>query len=153
MIDAPRELVWKAWTNPEHLMRWWGPKNFTSPSSKIDLRVGGKYLHCMRSPEGKDYWSTGIYREIVPLKRIVLTDSFADENGNIVPASYYGMEGEWPLELQMTIIFDELNDKTRLTVWHGGIPAVEMANARAGWNESLDKLDEELTKGKILRAA
>ena len=59
IFDAPRELVWKAWTDPERLMRWWGPKNFTSPVSKIDLRVGGTYLNCMRSLEGKDF-ETGL---------------------------------------------------------------------------------------------
>lgn len=48
VFDAPRELVWKAWTDPEHLMRWWGPKEFTSPACKVDLRVGGKYVFCMR---------------------------------------------------------------------------------------------------------
>jgi uncharacterized protein YndB with AHSA1/START domain len=53
IIDVPRELVWKAWTEPGLIMRWWGPKNFTSPVSKIDLRVGGKYLNCMRGPDGK----------------------------------------------------------------------------------------------------
>jgi uncharacterized protein YndB with AHSA1/START domain len=66
IFDAPRELVWKAWTEPEQLMRWWGPKSFTSPVCKIDLRVGGVYLYCMRSPEGQDYWNTGVYKEIIP---------------------------------------------------------------------------------------
>ena len=69
VFDAPREFVWKAWTDPERFMRWWGPKNFTSPVSKIELRVGGTYLKCMRSPEGRDFWSTGVYREIVPMER------------------------------------------------------------------------------------
>ncbi len=94
MFDAPREIVWKAWTDPELTKRWWGPKNFTAPVIRIDLRVGGKYLNCMRGPDGKDYWSTGIYREIVPRERLVMTDSFADEKGNVVPASYYGMTGD-----------------------------------------------------------
>ena len=96
VFDASRELVWKAWTDPERMKRWWGPKNFTAPVCKIDLRVGGAYLYCMRSPEGQDYWSTGVYREIVPQERIVCTDSFADEKGNTVPASHYGMDGDWP---------------------------------------------------------
>ena len=65
-FDAPREKVWRAWTDPDRLMKWWGPKGFTSPFCKIDLRVGGKYLYDMRSSEGRDYWSTGTYREIVP---------------------------------------------------------------------------------------
>ena len=64
VFDAPRGLVWEAWTEPENVKLWWGPKDFTSPVNKIDLRVGGKYLSCMRSPDGKDYWSTGVYREI-----------------------------------------------------------------------------------------
>ena len=64
-FDSPRELVWKAWTDPERVKRWWGPKGFTAPFCKIDLRVGGVCLNCMRSPDGKDYWSTGVYREIV----------------------------------------------------------------------------------------
>ncbi|MCL7413087.1 MAG: SRPBCC domain-containing protein [ANME-2 cluster archaeon] len=85
IFDAPCEKVWKAWTDPESVKPWWGPKGFTSPVCKIDLRVGGKYLFSMRSPEGDDFWSTGVYREIVPLERIVATDSFADENGNVVP--------------------------------------------------------------------
>ena len=81
VFDAPRELVWKAWTDPEQVMRWWGPKGYTSPAAEIDFRVGGKYLFAMRSPEfqeGRDLWSTGVYREIVPLERLVCTNSFAD---------------------------------------------------------------------------
>jgi uncharacterized protein YndB with AHSA1/START domain len=85
-FDAPVESVWNAWTDPRKLVLWWGPEGFTSPSCKVDLRVGGKYLFCMRSPEGEDYWSTGVYREIVPLKRIACTDSFADSEGNVVAA-------------------------------------------------------------------
>src|SRR5437773_7933520 len=68
VFDAPRERVWKAWTDPDRVKSWWGPRSFTAPFAKIDLRVGGKYLYCMRSPDGKDYWSTGVYREIVPLQ-------------------------------------------------------------------------------------
>ena len=67
IFDAPRELVWKAWTEPGRMMRWWGPKGFTSPVCKIDLRVGGEYLNAMRSPEGQEFWSKGVYREIVAL--------------------------------------------------------------------------------------
>jgi len=66
VFEAPRERVWKAWSDAERLKRWWGPKHFTAPVCKIDFRVGGSYLSCMRSPEGQDYWSTGAYREIVP---------------------------------------------------------------------------------------
>ena len=84
-IDAPRALVWRAWTEPEHFMRWWGPHDFTSPVCKIDLRVGGRYLAAMRDPSGRDFYSAGEYREIVPPERLVYTDAFADADGNIVP--------------------------------------------------------------------
>jgi uncharacterized protein YndB with AHSA1/START domain len=134
VFDAPRELVWKAWTDPEHLMRWWGPKYFTSPACKIDLRVGGRYLFCMRSPEGKDFWSTGVYREIVEPERIVWTDSFADEKGNPVPASHYGLPGDWPEEMLVTVTFDEHQGKTKMTLRHAGHPAEMEEMAEAGWN-------------------
>jgi uncharacterized protein YndB with AHSA1/START domain len=147
IFDAPRELVWKAWTEPEHFKRWWGPKDYTSPVCEIDLREGGKYLYCMRSPEGRDYWSTGVYREIVPMERIVCTDSFADEKGNPVPASHYGMPGDWPQELLVTVTFEDHEGKTKMTLRHAGIPSGTMGdNAEAGWNESFDKLAQHLAK-------
>jgi uncharacterized protein YndB with AHSA1/START domain len=145
IFDAPHELVWKAWTEPERSMRWWGPKNFTSPVSKIDLRVGGTYLNCMRSPEGQDYWSTGVYREIVPMERIVYTDSFADEKGNVVPATHYGMGPDFPLEMLVSVTFEEDGGRTKMTLRHVGIPAGRMSElTEAGWNESFDKLAEVL---------
>jgi uncharacterized protein YndB with AHSA1/START domain len=147
VFDAPRDLVWKAWTEPEHMKRWWGPQHFTAPVCKIDLRVGGTYLYCMRSPEGQDYWGTGVYREVVPLERIVYTDSFADEQGNRVPASHYGMGGDWPSELLVTVTFEEHEGKTKFTLRHVGIPSGEMSDlTKSGWNESFDKLAEALTK-------
>jgi uncharacterized protein YndB with AHSA1/START domain len=143
IFDASREKVWKAWTTPEGVKKWWGPKNFTSPVSKIDLRKGGKYLSCMRGPDGKDYWSTGVYREIVPLERLVVTDSFADEKGNVVPASHYGMAGEWPLELLVTVTFEDLGNKTKMVLRHEGIPEGMMREmTETGWSESFDKLAE-----------
>lgn len=145
IFDAPRELVWTAWTEPERMMRWWGPKGFTSPHCEIDLRVGGKWFNCMRSPEGQDIWGTGVYREIVPLERIVCTDSFADTEGNPVPATHYGMPGDIPLEMLVTVTFEDLGGKTKMTLRHEGLPAGEMREgAGTGWNESFDKLAESL---------
>ena len=145
IFEAPRELVWKAWTDPEHVMRWWGPKDFTAPVIKIDFRVGGKYLFCMHSPDGQDYWSTGVYREITPMDRIVCTDSFSDENGNIVSATYYGMSADFPLEMLVTVTFEEHEGKTKLTLEHDDLPTgAEGRGAQQGWNESFDKLAESL---------
>ena len=147
IFDAPRELVFKAWTEPEHLMRWVGPQHFTLPVCKVDLRVGGKYLYCMRSPDGQDYYSTGVYLKIDPPNEIVCTDSFADEKGNVVPASHYGMEGEFPLELRVTVTFEDYDGKTKMTLKHVGFPAGEMGKmAEAGWNESFDKLAASLER-------
>ncbi len=146
IFSAPIELMWQAWTDPEHIMRWWGPKDFTAPLAKIDFRVGGTYLFCMRSPDGQDYYSTGVYREIVHLKRIVFTDSFADEKGNVVSAAHYGMGEDFPLELLVTVTFEETADgKTRFTLRHAGMPEGENSEmAGLGWNQSLDKLAETL---------
>jgi len=145
---APRELVWQAWTESERCKRWWGPKGFTTPFCTIDLRVGGTYLNCMRSPEGQNFWSTGVYREIVAPERIVCTDSFADADGRVVPAAHYGMSADFPLELKITVTFEEDKGKTRLTLRHAGLPpGDDFDNCRAGWNESFDKLAEFLAKG------
>jgi uncharacterized protein YndB with AHSA1/START domain len=140
-FDAPRVLVWKAWTEPGRFMKWWGPAGFTTPVAKIDLRVGGQFLGCMRSPDGKDFWSTGTYREIVPPERLVVTDSFADEEGNPVPASHYGMQGTWPEELLVTVTLGEENGGTRLILRHEGFPDRRNRDlAMAGWEQSFDKL-------------
>lgn len=147
VFDAPRELLWKAWTEPDRTMRWWGPKHFTAPVSRIDLRVGGKYVNCMRSPDGKEYWSAGIYREIVPLERLVMTDSFADEKGNVVPATHYGMSPDFPLAMLVTVTFEESGSRTTMTLRHEGIPGGKMRElTETGWNESLDKLAQLLAE-------
>lgn len=144
VLDAPRERVWEAWTDPEQMKKWWGPKEFTAPSVEIDLREGGKYLNCMRSPDGQEFWSTGVYREIVPMEKLVVTDSFADEQGNVVPGAHYGMP-EFPLETEVTVTFEDQDGKTKLTVRHAGMPVGEHGSqAEAGWNESLDKLAASL---------
>jgi len=143
VFDAPRERVWRAWTEPEQAMRWWGPEGFTAPVCRIDLRVDGAYLFCMRSPEGQDFWSTGVYREIVPFERLVCTDSFADADGNVVPASHYGMKGDFPLELQVTVTLEEQDGGTLMTLRHAGMPAGEISDmSAAGWSGSFDKLAE-----------
>ena len=147
VFDAPRELVFKAWSEPERLMRWWGPKGFTAPVAKIDFRVGGKFLNCMRAPDGKEYWSTGVYQEIVEPERIVCTDSFADEKGKVVPASHYGMTGDIPMEMRISVTFEDLGGKTKMTLKHFGLPAGEhRSGANQGWNESFDKLAEYIAK-------
>jgi uncharacterized protein YndB with AHSA1/START domain len=132
VFDAPRELVWKDWTEPKRSMRWWGLKGYSCPEAEIDLRVGGAYLACMRLSEGKDIWSIGKYLEIVEPERIAMTDSFADVNGNVVPASYYEMKGEYPLVLQVSVIFEEHYGKTTMTLRHSGMSAETAKDGRDG---------------------
>jgi len=150
IFNAPVEKVWAAWTEPELIKKWWGPKDFTAPEVKVDLRVGGKYLYCMHGRPGpempaQDFWSTGTYEEIVPLQKLVCSDSFSDAEGNVVPASTYGME-DFPDVLRVTIEFERLSDgKTKMTLTHEGAPSGEHAsNMETGWNQSFDKLAESL---------
>jgi uncharacterized protein YndB with AHSA1/START domain len=141
VFDAPRDLVFKAWTEPERLTRWWGPTGFTSPVCRIDLRAGGVFHNCMRSPDGQDFWSKGVYREVVVPERIVCTDSFADAEGNVVEPSQYGM-ASWPREALLTVTFAEADGQTTLRVRHavGSAAATERDMCQQGWSQSLDKL-------------
>ena len=152
ILNAPRETVWEAWTTPEKIKHWWGPNDFTCPVAKVDLKVGGTYLFCMRSkgtipqfPEGTDFWSTGTYTEIVPSEKIVASDHFADKDGNPISPKEAGMPGDWDEEMLVTTMFEDAGEgMTKISIEHLGHPE-EMANdASAGWNQQLDKLEEFL---------
>lgn len=141
VFNAPPERVWKLWTETEQYKCWWGPKDFTSPYAKFDLHPGGKFLSCMRGPDGKEYWDTGTFEEIDEPKRIVYTDSFADEHGNVVPASYYGMGTDQPMEMSVEVKLEDIGGKTMLILDHCGIPGGDMIEqTKEGWNQSFDKL-------------
>ena len=148
VFEAPRAPVFKAWTEPERVMRWWGPNGFSAPSCKIDLRPGGIFHTCMRSPEGQDFWSKGVYCEVVVPERIVCTDSFADADGNVVEPSHYGMSPTWPREALVTLTFAEHEGRTTLTLRHavGTATVSEAEMCQQGWSESLDKLAAYLAK-------
>jgi len=145
VFDVPRDLVFKAWTDPAQLMRWWGPNGFTTPSVTVDLRVGGVVHYCMRSPEGQDYWGKGVYREIVPPEKIVYTDSFADADGNPVPPSHYGMSASHPAESLVTATFTEHQAKTTVTLRQTVPESVkEREGMQQGWTEMLQRLADDL---------
>jgi uncharacterized protein YndB with AHSA1/START domain len=147
VFEAPRDLVFRAWTEPERLKRWWGPRGYTMPFCEIDLCPGGVMHHCMRSPDGRDIWGKGVFREIVVPERIVLTDSFADEEGNVVSPTHYGMSPEWPLEVLLTVTFEEEAGKTRVTLRYEGVPpGADRDGSQQGWSESLERLGEYLAK-------
>lgn len=147
VFDAPRELVFRTWTEPEHVRRWWGPGSFTVPYCEIDPRPGGVFLRCMRSPEGRDLWVTGVFREVVEPERLVFTDSFADARGNVVPAERYGLGPGWPPERLVAVTFEEEGEATRVTLRHTGIPlGADLDLTRRGWSDGLQSLAEYLEK-------
>lgn len=88
VFDAPRELVWEAWTEAERLERWWGPKRCRTSVIKLDLRPGGIFHHALHWPQGQDMWGKFVYREIAAPERLVLVNSFADEEGRIAPVPH-----------------------------------------------------------------
>lgn len=142
VFDAPRELVWKAWTESEYVMQWWGPKGFTVPFCRMDFRVGGKFLCCMRSPDGQEFWNGGEYHEIVPYEKIVSTMYFADSNGNKVEPEQYGIEHEAIEGAYDVTLFEDLgNGQTKLT-FIGNESAQDAAESGQleGWKQILDKV-------------
>ena len=145
VFNLPVSVVWLAWTDAEYFKKWWGPRGFTCPSSKMEAKVGGKYLSCMRGPDGKEFWSTGVVKELIPERKLVVTDSFSDDKGNIKPASEYGMPGDWPKELLITLYLEEADGATKMKLKHQGIPAEMREDCIKGWNESFDKLEENIT--------
>jgi uncharacterized protein YndB with AHSA1/START domain len=145
-FKAPRELVFKCWTEPEHFMRWWGPQGFSAPHCTIDLRVGGAIHFNMHSDEhGMDIWAGGVFQVVDPPSRLVLTDYFADEAGNKVSPRSMGMSEAFPEEATVTVDFVEHEGYTTLFM-RQSIPAIapEREGATVGWGESFDKLDAYL---------
>jgi uncharacterized protein YndB with AHSA1/START domain len=142
VFDAPRELVWKAWTDPKYVMQWWGPKGFTSPHCEIDFRVGGKFLCCMRSPDGWEGWNAGEYHEIVLHEKIVSSMYFSDSKGNKIDPAELGVELEAIVDAYDVTIFEDLgNGQTRLTfIGNEAMESAKDSGQFEGWVETLDKV-------------
>ncbi len=154
VFDAPRELVWKAWTERERLMQWFGPKGFTMRVATLDLRPGGVFHYCLRSPDGHEMWGKFVYRDIAAPERIVLVNSFSDEKGNL---TRHPMSPTWPLEMLSTTTFAEQAGKTTVTVRWSPLNATEAERKtfdishdgmRIGWTGTFDQLDEYLRGGR-----
>ena len=139
VLDAPRSLVFKLWTDPQHMAQWWGPHGFTNPICEVDARVGGALRIVMRAPDGVDYPMTGTFREIVVPERLVFVAVAEDAAGNPL------------LEALTTVTFEEHGSKTRLTVEASGVGLAPvapqmLAGMEAGWTQSLEKLESYVTK-------
>lgn len=134
VFDAPRELVFRTWTEPAHLARWWGPSGFTNPVCELDFRIGGPILIHSHAPDGRVYLMTGTVREIVSPERLVLAAVAADGEGNPL------------IEGLITATFEEQGGKTKVTVREQAValaPAADRMIARmeAAWIESLGRLE------------
>ena len=137
VFDAPRELVFQAWTEPRHLARWWGPKGFTLPVCTQEFRPGGAYRFCMRAPDGSDHWVWGTYREIVAPERLVFTWQREDEAG---------LRSQ--LNNVVTVTFADHHGKTRLTLHHAVFQTVaDRTDHQGGWTECLARLLSFVTPG------
>lgn len=113
VFDAPRDNVWKAWTEAERLKKWWGPAGFTVHTCKVDLRPGGVFHYGMKAPDGSDMWGKFTYREIDASKRLVFIVSFSDPKGGV---TRHPWSANWPLETLSTVTFEEQGGKTKVTV-------------------------------------
>ena len=130
LLDAPRPLVFQAWTEPRHLARWWGPIGFTLPVCTQDFRPGGAYRFCMRAPDGTDHWVWGVYREIVEPERLVFTWQRQDEAG--LRSS---------LNNVVTVTLAAQGRKTHLTLHHAAFQTVaDRDDHNSGWTQSLERL-------------
>ncbi len=143
IFQAPVEWVWKAWSDPEIIKQWWGPTGHMSKYAYMEFREGGEYFLDLERPDGSVIWNKGTYEEIIPYKRIVCSDSFADKDGNLVLGNELGMLGNWPRKLYITIEFEEFGTyQTKMVVSHEGVPKLVHVKCIKNWNESLDKFME-----------
>jgi uncharacterized protein YndB with AHSA1/START domain len=129
IFDAPRDLVFQAWIEPDRAARWWGPQGFITTYCDMDVRPGGAFRVCMRSPEGVEHWKQGVYREVVEPERLVFTFAWQDA------------EGRPGHETVVTITFEEHGAKTKLTLHQGIFESVARCHDhQAGWTSTLERL-------------
>jgi uncharacterized protein YndB with AHSA1/START domain len=133
IFDAPRRLLFKMWTEPEHLARWWGPRGFTGLSSCMDVRPGGAWTRSMQAPNGSVIRKHGVYREIVAPECLVFTYVTDDPEGNPGPATL------------VTVTFADVGGKTRLTLHQASFHSVATRDDhRRGWIGALERFAEYL---------
>jgi uncharacterized protein YndB with AHSA1/START domain len=134
VIDAPRPLVFKAWTDPVQVARWWGPKGFVTVECEMDIRPGGAFRQVMRSPQGTDHRKRGVYRDIAEPERIVFTFAWEDADGKL------------GVETLVTVTFEALGTKTRLTLHQSGFDNAEWRDDHVGgWTSCLERFGEYMT--------
>ena len=147
MFDAPREMVWQAWTDPALLAQWFGPKGCTARIATFELRPGGVWHSCLTMPGGAEMWAKFVYREVVPPQRLVWLHSFSDPEQNL---THHPMSPTWPLIMLTTMTLEESGGKTKLTLTWVPYEASEierktfvegMSGMTMGWSGSFEQLD------------
>jgi uncharacterized protein YndB with AHSA1/START domain len=141
ILDAPRSLVFRMWTDPKHVAQWWGPNGFTNPVCEMDPRPGGAIRIVMRAPDGAEHPMIGTFREVVEPERLVFTNIAVDENGNHL------------LEGLTTVTLAEHGGKTRLTLQTRAVGLVARAvrmieGMEAGWTQSIDRLAAHVARAR-----
>lgn len=151
-FNAPRELVWKSWTEVERLKQWWGPKGFIVHTARVDLRPGGMFHYGMTAPDGSDMWGRFLYREINAPRRMVDINSFSDPQGGL---SRHPGHLEWPLQMLSTVTFGEAGGKTTVTVRWEAHEATDlerktfqegMASMQQGWTGTFEQFEDYLAR-------
>jgi uncharacterized protein YndB with AHSA1/START domain len=150
MFDAPRELVFDAWTQPEQLMQWYAPRGCTIQLVQLDARPGGRFHWCIRNPSFGDCWCVGAYQEIVRPERIVYTLATADSAGNEIEPVQAGHDPRWPRETLVTVTLADVRGSTRLTLEQSVLESLaKHTGAHPSWLQMLDRLDEVVAVRKV----
>lgn len=142
VFDAPIDVVWRMWTDPEMFKQWYGPMGMTVPTAEMDVVVGGHRKICMemKTPERTmSMWFTGVYKEVMRPSRLVYTESMCDQDGTIISAESMGMPEGHPDITEVIVDLTEDGGKTTMTMVHVGVP--EGTAGEGGWNQAIDKLD------------
>jgi uncharacterized glyoxalase superfamily protein PhnB/uncharacterized protein YndB with AHSA1/START domain len=155
VFDAPRDLVWQAWTDPERLKQWWGPKGFRVVSATVDLRPGGVFHYGLQMPSGQEMWGKFVYQEIVEPERLVFVVSFSDRDGGV---TRHPLVPNWPVETLSTVTFGEQRGRTMVTVTWLPYAANEIERAtfdeghgsmQQGWSGTFEQFAEYLAKSSV----
>jgi uncharacterized protein YndB with AHSA1/START domain len=138
VFDAPRELVFQAWAEPERWVHWLGLRGCSGKVLQSARRPGDAYRYLMRDPNGGDHWLYGVYREIAEPARLVFTWRWADEQWQPISP-----------ETIVTVTFEDVGGKTRLTLRHGQFESASACDLhRAGWTDSFERIAESLTTAR-----
>jgi len=140
-FDAPINLVWKMWTDPDLFRQWYGPRGMSVPSAEMNVVEGGTRKICMKMDSAErpmSMWFTGIYKEVHPPSRLVYTESMCDADGTLISPQSMGMPEGYPDVTEVIVELVESNGKTRMTMTHVGVP--EGSAGEGGWSQAFDKL-------------